>query len=265
MTKATAPEYAPPGPFVDPRQLSYTKLLEANFPEIRQELLAVIGRKRWSPYLDRKAYRGTAMYLLLYARGRKNPSTCRLCPVTTKVLEAIPNIRQAVFGFLGPGAYISPHRGTAGVLRVHLGLIAEPGKAAWRVGGETRECVEGKVTVFEDGCLHEAWNRGESHRVTLICDPPAPHLRPDEVPKVLENYEKEFGAAYLLDTWAKSKPPGHPFHRFVIRPLLALEPIVTKLDRVFFPAALFFYNRFSARRTPIGAAATGRWQGSPGG
>lgn len=263
MIATTAQEYAPPAPFVDPAQLPYAKLLEARYPEIRQELLAVIEQKRWSPYLDRKAYRGTAMYFLLYARGRKNRRMCRLCPVTTQVLEAIPHIRQAVFGFLGPGAYISPHRGTAGILRVHLGLIAEPGTAAWRVGGETRECAEGRVVVFEDGCLHEAWNRGNSHRVTLICDPPAPHLRADDIPAVLDNYEKEFGAAYLLHTWGKGKPPSHPVRRFVIPVLLRLEPIVTALDRLFFPVALFFYNQFSARRAPIGAPATGRWQGTP--
>ena len=265
MAATIVQEYTPPAPFVDPRRLPYTELLEAAFPEIRRELLAVIGQKRWSPYLDRQAYRGTAMYFLLYARGRKNRSACRLCPVTTKVLEGIPHIRQAVFGYLGPGAYISPHRGSAGVLRVHLGLVAEPGKAGWRVGGETRECAEGRVVVFEDGCRHEAWNRSDTHRVTLICDPPAPHLRSGDVPRVLETYEKEFGAAYLLHTWAKSKPPGHPVRRFVIPLLLRLEPIVSTLDRVFFPLALFFYNRFSARQVPIGAAATGRWEGTPGG
>ena len=264
MTPSTGQEYTPPSPFVDPRQLAFTERLEANFRAIRDELLGVIGRKRWSPYVDRKAYQGTAMYFLLYVRGRKNLRACRACPVTATVLEGIPHIRQAVFGFLGPGAYISPHRGTPGVLRMHLGLIAEPGKAAWRVGGETRECVEGKVVVFEDGCLHEAWNRGERHRVTLICDPPAPHLLSGDIPRVLETYEKQFGAAYLLRTWAKSKAPESPLRRFIPL-LLRLEPMVSALDRVSFPLALFVYNRFSARRAPIGAKPPGRWEGVPGG
>src|SRR5262245_35027044 len=175
--------------FLNPNDFEFTALLELCYPDIRRELLSVLTLPRWSRYLDHDERRGRALLFLFYVKGRRNSRNCRLCPKTAEVLAQIPGIRQAVFGFLPHGAHIAPHRGAPGVLRVHLGVMAEPDTSGWEVEGETQDCVESKVTIFEDGSLHEAWNRGSSPRVTLICDPPASPDK-DAARAALEGYER---------------------------------------------------------------------------
>ena len=58
---------------------------------------------------------------------------------------------------------------------MHLPLIVPPG-CAFRVGGETRPWVPGKVFAFDDSIEHEAWNDSDELRVILIFDMWNPHL-----------------------------------------------------------------------------------------
>jgi hypothetical protein len=248
MSDQLPKQYHPPAPFPDPNDFHFTETLESNYLAIKAELNSLISRKVWSPYFDPTKYQGTARYFLLYARGKKNKPNCRWCPVTTKILESIPNLTYAAFGCLSAGTQILPHRGAPGILRVHLGLLAEPGMCGWRVEGVTRDCVEGKVVIFEDGCLHEAWNNGSSHRVTLICDPPAFHLNADEIERVLRSYQQRYGPGYLFRHWGISKPAAHPYNRYILPGLLYIEPLVDYLHRFLLPIAMFFHNRFGARK-----------------
>jgi hypothetical protein len=129
--------------------------------------------------------------------------------------------------------------------------MAEAGASGWKAEGETQNCVEGKVTIFEDGALHEAWNRGDSPRVTLICDPPAPAADRASIQRALEQYERRYGLGYLMRTYGKSKPARHPFNRFVLPLLLPLESWTLRIEPWLFPAILFYYNRVHARHAPV--------------
>ena len=248
---AAAPPAAGAGtawpPFFDPVAFPFTEALERNHEAIRRELLGVMGRRLWSRYVDHDERRGRALLFLLYVRGKPNRRNCRLCPITAAVLAEIPNISQAVFGYLPAGAHIAPHRGAPGILRVHLGVVAEPGAAGWRADGLARDCAEGKVTIFHDGALHEAWNRGGAGRVTLICDPPAPAADPTLLRHAIEGYERRYGLPYLLRTFGRSRGPRHPYNRFVLPALLKTERWARRLEPWLLDAALFFYNRWSAR------------------
>jgi aspartyl/asparaginyl beta-hydroxylase (cupin superfamily) len=110
----------------------------------------------------------------------KQVDNCKLCPITTKVVEQIPGMVMAGFSRLAPGTHIKPHVGYGGwaqyVNRCHLGLIVPPG-CEMRVGPETRTWQEGKVTVFSDATEHEVWNRGDSERVVLLLDVRNPDFR----------------------------------------------------------------------------------------
>jgi beta-hydroxylase len=234
-------------PFFEPEAFPFTESLERNHEAIKRELLGVLGRRRWSRYLDHDERRGRALLFLLYVRGKPNRRNCRLCPTTAAVLAGIPDISQAVFGYLPAGAHIAPHRGAPGILRVHLGVVAEPFAAGWRVEGLARDCGEGKVTIFHDGSLHEAWNRGGAGRVTLICDPPAPAADPAQRRRAIEGYERRYGLPYLLRTLGRSRGPRHPYNRFVLPALLTTERWVRRLEPPLLAVALFFYNRVSAR------------------
>jgi hypothetical protein len=137
---------------------------------------------------------------------------------------------------------------------VHLGVSAEPGTSGWRVEDATRDCVEGKVTIFHDGSRHEAWNRGPGGRVTLICDPPAPSADPAERRRAIEGYERRYGLAYLLRTHGKSRSPRHLYNRLVLPALLKAERWARRLEPALLAGGLFFYNVFSARLRPASHA-----------
>ena len=53
-----------------------------------------------------------------------HPSARALCPRTTEILHAIPNVKAAMFAELPPGTHLRKHRDPyAGSLRYHLGLV----------------------------------------------------------------------------------------------------------------------------------------------
>lgn len=255
------PQKAPPSEpldggigFLDARRFPYTELLESSYRAIKEELMSVLPLPRWSAYLDHDPRRGRAMLFLLYVRGRPNTRNCRLCPATAAVLARVPNLRQAAFAYLPPGARIAPHRGAPGILRVHLGLLCEDTLAGWRAAGRTERSVEGKVTIFHDGSLHEAWNEGSSPRVTLVCDPPAPAPRERELAGVLKAYEDRYGLPYLLRTHGRSRPSGHPYNRWALPTLLAVARAIAPVEGLLLPFVLFGYNRLEARHVPAASS-----------
>lgn len=58
---------------------------------------------------------------------------------------------------------------------VHLPLVI-PSGCGFRVGGETREWVEGQAFAFDDTIEHEAWNNSDQPRIVLIFDAWNPYL-----------------------------------------------------------------------------------------
>ena len=113
--------------------------------------------------------------------------------------------------------------------------------------------LQQEVTIFEDGALHEAWNRSNSPRVTLICDPPASSNK-DAARAALEGYERRYGLGYLLRTYGKSKPASHPYNRLALPALLRLESRAVRLEPWLFSPILFYYNHRIARCTPAAHA-----------
>ena len=118
----------------------------------------------------------------LYEYGRPNQPVLDRCPVTAKVLAGLPLAQipgrapNAFFSLLAPNSHIPPHTGVTNTRAIiHLALIVPPG-CGFRVGGETREWVEGKAFAFDDSIDHEAWNRSDQLRAVLIIDTWNPHL-----------------------------------------------------------------------------------------
>jgi len=92
-------------------------------------------------------------------------------------LQRIPGrAPNAFFSLLRPGKRIPPHTGVTNTRAiVHLALDVPP-ECGFRVGGETREWVEGKAFAFDDTIEHEAWNGSDRRRAVLILDTWNPHL-----------------------------------------------------------------------------------------
>ncbi|CAM9615503.1 unnamed protein product [Chrysoparadoxa australica] len=106
------------------------------------------------------------------------------CPRTCEFLASLPRgYCHAFFSALAPHTHVVKHHGpTNKKLRIHLPLIAvPPGLSRLRVGDEVRVIEEGKLLVFDDSFEHEAWNDGETARITLIIDIWHPDLSHREV------------------------------------------------------------------------------------
>lgn len=175
--------------YYEPGEFSWAAAVEAATPAIRAELEAYLaeGSADFRPYLVSNPERPPSNFhglrdnpawstLYLWENGRANEALAERFPATMKAMDAVDLARISIrapsilFSRLGPGATIPPHHGAINArLICHLPLIVPPG-CGFRVGGETREWSEGKLLIFDDSVLHEAWNNSAEDRIILIFD-----------------------------------------------------------------------------------------------
>jgi tetratricopeptide (TPR) repeat protein len=187
--------FLPADEFFDRAHFPWFGELEAATPAIRRELEALLAapdsgfapyvemapgtpNNKWTPLDGSDAW--SARYLWKY--GVRQDEVCARCPETAAALARAPLADMpgkgptAFFSVLKPGARLPAHTGVSNVRAiVHLPLIVPPG-CGFRVGGETREWVEGKAFAFDDTIEHEAWNGSDAIRAVLILDVWNPHL-----------------------------------------------------------------------------------------
>ena len=160
--------------FYKNEQFPFIKYLEAAWPDIKGELLALPDTQfhAWPEKRFYNAHKNNDGWNLFgfYAWGVRLDKNCEICPKTAEALSHVPGIMNAGFSQMKPGTIINPHTGyPEGLLRCHLGVIV-PGQCALKVGGEVMEWEEGKCFVFDDTVLHEAWNKSDQRRVVLLLD-----------------------------------------------------------------------------------------------
>jgi aspartyl/asparaginyl beta-hydroxylase (cupin superfamily) len=122
----------------------------------------------------------SAAFLMEY--GTANDEILTRCPATAQLLDDIPLAAipgrgpTAFFSVLAPHTRIPAHTGVTNMRAiVHLPLVI-PSGCGFRVGGETREWVEGQAFAFDDTIEHEAWNDSDQPRIVLIFDAWNPYL-----------------------------------------------------------------------------------------
>jgi aspartyl/asparaginyl beta-hydroxylase (cupin superfamily) len=169
---------------------------EALRPYVRMD--KGLGENKWS-LLDNKLNWGACF---LYEYGEPHQEVLDRCPQTAKALSALPRSHipgrapNAFFSILQPRTRIPPHTGVTNTRAiVHLPLIV-PKNCGFRVGGETREWVEGTPFAFDDTIEHEAWNDSDELRAVLICDVWNPHLTSAEQELVCEYYKAADSVGY---------------------------------------------------------------------
>ena len=191
--------------FYETAALACAAACAAAFAAAQRELGPFLDQADWwRPYPERDHYRGDWQMVPLIGGGGRNEKALALVPRTAALLASVPDLRQALYSSLAPGTVILPHRGMAGILRVALVLQADPGQSGWRVDGRERACVEGQVTIFEDGAQHEAWNRGRRARVALLFDTIAPDLDPATRAQRLSAYDAELVGAQVARGGARA-------------------------------------------------------------
>jgi aspartate beta-hydroxylase len=200
--------FLPADEFFDRGHFPWMETIEAHTPEIRVELESLLQQddagfqpyvamppgtpeSKWTP-LDHRMDWGA---LHLWKDGKRDDRVCALAPKTAAAVEALPlsdlpgRTPTVFFSLLRPGAHLPAHTGVSNVRTIiHLPLIVPP-DCGFRVGGETRDWVEGEAWAFDDTIEHEAWNRSDRLRAILIFDVWNPHLREAERSLLRRFYE----------------------------------------------------------------------------
>jgi beta-hydroxylase len=94
-------------------------------------------------------------------------------PLTTNLVDSLPELQSAMISVLEPGSRITPHVGPyRGVLRYHLGLkTPTDAKNCWiRNDGVEYNWHDGEDVLFDDTYVHEVYNNTKELRVILFCD-----------------------------------------------------------------------------------------------
>ena len=200
--------FLPADEFFDEHHFPWFAGLAAATPAIRAEFEALIanGDAALRPYvrLDKGSPQNKWSALdnnldwgacFLWEYGKPNAPVLDKCPATKQALAALPQTTipnrapTAFFSLLKPRAHIPAHTGVSNTRAIiHLPLIV-PDRCRFRVGGETREWVEGVPFAFDDTIEHEAWNDSEGLRVVLIFDVWNPHLTTDEQRIICQYYD----------------------------------------------------------------------------
>jgi beta-hydroxylase len=160
---------------------------ETHWPEIRQELEAVLGADirlpsfhEVSPDQARISTGRNWQVYPFYTFGDAFAPHCKDCPKTAALLAKVPDLRNAMFSILSPRYHIpAPQGPTNGIIRIHLPLVVPRDRERCRIRVD-KEYVAwelGKAVVFDDYYEHEVWNDTDDTRVVLFFDVDRP-MRP---------------------------------------------------------------------------------------
>lgn len=179
--------------YMDPYRFPWVKDLEARYPEIREECLAIISDLNAVPNLDEISEGSTKLAkggdwkgYLLVAFGQVAERNAARCPKTMDAVRGIPGLNTVAYSVLAPGVHLPRHCGEfAGILRYHMGLVIPPGPdCRIAVDDEIRTWEPGGSLLFDDTHPHEVWNDTDQVRVVLFLD----FLRPTFPPFMWFNW-----------------------------------------------------------------------------
>ncbi|HEX4583436.1 MAG TPA: aspartyl/asparaginyl beta-hydroxylase domain-containing protein [Burkholderiaceae bacterium] len=167
-----------PSAFVDPAQFPQLSPLMAHWREIRDEAARLNDEgfiRAAAGYTDvgfNSFFRTGWKRFYLKWYGVDLPSAQTMCPRTAELLNAIPDVKAAMFASLPPGARLVRHRDPyAGSLRYHLGLITPNSDQCYIVvDGQRYFWRDGEAVMFDETYIHYAENTTQMPRVILFCD-----------------------------------------------------------------------------------------------
>jgi beta-hydroxylase len=163
--------------YLDVKEFPQLTSLAENWETIREECLALdAGSIKASDGYNDAGFNSffrsgwKRFYLLWY--GVAHSSALERCPKTMALLQAIPDIKAAMFAMLPPSSHLVRHRDPyAGSLRYHLGLATPNSPACFiEVDGEKRSWRDGEALMFDETFIHYARNDTDQNRLILFCD-----------------------------------------------------------------------------------------------
>ena len=170
--------------FWDVKEFDWCQKLQSKYKIIRKEFLQATkdmetlkktGNNIWSSALteDASSYGEGWKTLVLYDRGTWDTTNIQLFPKTTKAIRDsnIPVV-EAFFASMNAHTDIKMHSDfTNFVITSHLALdIPESGnnKCRLTVGDDTREWINGEVSLFDTSIMHDAINESDATRYILM-------------------------------------------------------------------------------------------------
>jgi aspartate beta-hydroxylase len=214
----------PNTPYHDPELQPWASRLRDAFPQIRAEAVRILEEDRRLPnfvpdtarvedYVSGEGEAPSWEAFFFYRRGERFDANHRRAPDTSAVLESIELCRIAeqapeiLFSVLKPGSHINAHHGVSNVrLVMHLPLVVPPDCALNLVDRGEHRWQEGRLVMFDDTFLHEAWNRSDRTRIVLLMDCWNPHLTPVEKLAVRQLIET-IGGLHEADRAPKAARP----------------------------------------------------------
>lgn len=187
----------PQRPWYEREDFPWIAELEAAVPAMRSEIQQVLADEQGvEPYVQEEAKRASRGHSLLndarwsalhlFKAGERVEENAARCPLIMRLLEVLPipvikrRSPMALISILKPGTHIPPHHGMINTrLICHIPLVVSPG-CRLRVGGETRDVVEGQAMIFDDSFEHEAWNDGDAVRAVLLFEIWRPEISDEE-------------------------------------------------------------------------------------
>ena len=172
--------------FYPTKNFPHLKVLNANYVQIKEELLSLIEKdkslkkedKFFQPWIEHDLYEesnpnGWDVGPLMIG-GTYIENNCVKAKYLYSVIKEIPGLKSVSFSLLKPNTHIVAHQGydeySEKVLRYHMGMIVPKGDLGIRVATEVKVWKEGESFIFDDFLIHEAWNFSNEDRYVLICD-----------------------------------------------------------------------------------------------
>ena len=151
--------------------------IEKHWDEIKPEIKRFIDEKdksfRANSYQNINIEGAWSSLPFIFWSGILSNEFRKKCPVSWAYLMKIKGITSLSLSLLSPHSSIARHRGdTNAVIRCHLGIEVPERlpQCGLKVKEEERGWAEGKWLLFNDACIHSAWNNSDMRRIVLIID-----------------------------------------------------------------------------------------------
>jgi aspartyl/asparaginyl beta-hydroxylase (cupin superfamily) len=165
-------------PDLDVEFPNHTKL-KAAWTSIRDEALCVLQHQQLqpagsvSPGVFAQVSDESWTVFMLFFYGRDYEDHMQLCPLTSRLLKSLPEVKFAMFSVLRGDSWIRPHHGPFnGCLRYHLALQVphDRDKCFITCAGKRYTWSAGEDVLFDETFSHEVRNETADIRIVLFCD-----------------------------------------------------------------------------------------------
>ncbi len=220
--------------FFDEKDFTWVSRIEEQWLVIRNELEILLKEHGDSlmPYPNGSLSSTPDSWKTIgfYFWNKKFRKNCEKCPGIAALMESIPNMVSGSLSVLEPNSKINPHTGeTNAIVRCHLGLVVPSGlpDCGIKVGTEERGWEEGKLLMFCDAHMHEAWNNTPHRRFVFIIDV----IRPQYVSQINKICSDMLASIVITIVYFRLK-----FLSYLPFPIARLiSKVIHKMAKIFLP------------------------------